>query len=135
MHYVRIVLASKNIAGATHICGKLIDLIESAVYDSPAKSLIPQVTHHEIVSSRIREVVKFQIYPANPKSIVLQPFDQMAADEPTGPADQRTFCHQPASPSQYRDFPTGTSQIISPEVPQDCCKRCISNVTVGEIAS
>jgi hypothetical protein len=51
--------------------------------------------------------VKFQIYAANPKPIILQPFDKMAADEPAGAADQRTFRHQPASPLQFRDLPTG----------------------------
>ena len=43
-------LASENITGATHVCGKLIDFIKSAVYNGAAKSLVPQVAHCEIVS-------------------------------------------------------------------------------------
>jgi hypothetical protein len=104
-------LTGEYIAGATHVCGKLIDLIESAVHDGATKSLVPQVAHHEIVGVGLRELVKFQIYPANPKPVILQSFDKMAADEPAGAADQRTFHHQPLAPCQERvGIPTWTSQ-------------------------
>jgi hypothetical protein len=35
---------------AAHVCSELIDLIETAVHDG-AKSLVPQVAHHEITFS------------------------------------------------------------------------------------
>ncbi len=37
---------------AAHVRSELIDLIEAAVvYDGATKSLVPQVAHHEIMSS------------------------------------------------------------------------------------
>jgi hypothetical protein len=47
---------------AGHVCSELIDLIEAAVRDSATKSLIPQVTHHEIMSSvsKIHEISRFR---------------------------------------------------------------------------
>jgi hypothetical protein len=104
-------LTGENIAGATHICRKLIDLIESAIHDGATKSLVPQVAHYEIVGGSLRKFMKFQIYPANPKPIVLQTFDKMATNETSGPAYQRTFCHLLASPSPCRDFAAGHRKI------------------------
>jgi hypothetical protein len=51
--------ASENIAGATHVCRKLIDLIKPAIYNGAAKSLVAQVAHGEITGRALREFVKF----------------------------------------------------------------------------
>jgi hypothetical protein len=53
-------------------------------------TLVAQVAHHGV---GLRELGRFQIDPASPKPIVFQSFDEMAADEPSGPAYKRTFCH------------------------------------------
>jgi hypothetical protein len=98
-------LTGENIASATHICSKLIDVIESAVHNGATKSLVPQVTHYEIVGGSLREFMKFQINPANPKPIVLQTFDKMTADEASSPAYKCAFCHLPASKSLCQDSP------------------------------
>jgi hypothetical protein len=43
---------------AAHVRSELIDLIEAAVHDGAPKSLVPQVAHHEIMSSvsKIHEI-------------------------------------------------------------------------------
>ena len=46
MHYIGVVFP---VTGAAHVCGKLIDLIKSAVDDGATKSLVPQVAHRKIV--------------------------------------------------------------------------------------
>ena len=60
--------------------------------------------------------MKFQIYPSNPKPILLQPFDKMAADESTGPANQRTFGHSMSSPSPRRISATGRNGVYLPRL-------------------
>jgi hypothetical protein len=69
----------------------LIDFIKSAVHDGATKSLIPQVAYDEIVGVGLGELMKFQIDPANPKSVLLESLHEMATDESTGSADQRAF--------------------------------------------
>ena len=86
MHQVGVVLAGKDVAGAAHVGGKLIDLVEAAVDNCPTKALIPQVAHYEIIGFRLREFMKFQVQPAYPEPVALQSSDKMAADEPAGPA-------------------------------------------------
>src|SRR5262249_41227068 len=88
-----VMLACENIASAAHVGCKLIDFIKSTVHDSATKSLVPQVAYDEIVGVGFREFMKFQIDPANPKVVLLEPFNKMAANESTGSADQGTFRH------------------------------------------
>jgi hypothetical protein len=80
-------LAGENIAGAAHVGGELIDFIKSAVHHGATKSLISQVAYDEIVGVGLGELMKFQIDPANPKSVLLESLHEMAADESTSPAD------------------------------------------------
>ena len=87
MHYVGVVFTGEDITGATHVCRKLIDLVEAAIDNGATKTLVPQVADHEIVGFGLRKFVKFQVYAANPKSVFLQPVDKMAANETTSPAD------------------------------------------------
>ena len=61
-------LASENIAGATHVCGKLIDLIKSAVYDRATKPLVPQVAYREIVGCRSQRIREISNRPREPKT-------------------------------------------------------------------
>ena len=63
-------LARENIAGPTHVSGELINFIKSTVHDGATKCLLTQVAYNEIVSAGLREFVKFQIDPANPKSVL-----------------------------------------------------------------
>jgi len=51
-------LAGKDVTGAAHIRGELIDLIKAAVDDSAAESGIPQIAHDEIIGFALREFMK-----------------------------------------------------------------------------
>src|SRR5262249_5406008 len=94
MHYVGVVFTGEDITSATHVCRKLIDLIEAAINYGATKPLVPQIADHEIVGFGLRKFVKFQIYAAHPKSVILQPLDKMAADEATFLAGESKFHHQ-----------------------------------------
>ena len=80
-------VAAKDIAGASHIGGKLVDFVERAIDRRPAEILLPQVADDEIVGFAVAELGKFQVDPADPESLPLQTADEMAADEPAGPAN------------------------------------------------
>ena len=88
MHHRGIVVAGEDIAGAAHVSGKLIQLIEPAIDYSLADILTPQIADDEIVGLGVAELGKLKIDPANPETLGLQVADQMIADEPAGPADQ-----------------------------------------------
>ena len=66
---------------------------------------------HEI-DVGLSELGKFQIDPANPKPIVLQPFDKMAADESTGSADQGTFHHSLCPYCRRGTIPTRVFSLL-----------------------
>jgi hypothetical protein len=94
VHHIGVMLTSKDVTGATHIGCQLINLIEAAVDDCTAKTLVPQIADYKIIRFSFREFVKFQVHAAHPEPVTLEPFDQMAADESTSPTDQRTLRHK-----------------------------------------
>jgi hypothetical protein len=49
MHEARVVLAGEDVAGAAHIGGELIDLVEAAVDNSAAKAWFAQVADEKVV--------------------------------------------------------------------------------------
>ena len=71
MHHVGVMLAGKNIAGAAHIGGELIDFVEAAVDDSAAKALISQIADHEIIGFSLGKFLKFQVHAAHPEPVML----------------------------------------------------------------
>ena len=95
MHHVGVVLAGEDIAGAAHVGGELIDLIELAVDDGRADILLAQVADDEIVGFGLGEFRIFQIDAADPEAFTLQPLDQMAGDKTASAANQCLF-HLPA---------------------------------------
>jgi len=50
MHYIRIMLTRKDITGATHIRGELINFVKAAVDDQAAKILAAQIANYKIIS-------------------------------------------------------------------------------------
>jgi hypothetical protein len=90
-------LTSKDVTGTTHIGCELINLIEATIDNRATKALVPQVADHKIVSFGFREFVKFQVDPPHPEPVTLEPPNQVTADEPTGPTDQRTLRHRALS--------------------------------------
>src|SRR5260370_38948616 len=97
MHQIGVMLAGKDVTGAAHIRGELINLIKAAVDDSAAESGIPQIADDEIIGFALREFMKLQVDTPDPVSIALQPFYQVAADEAACATDQCTLRHN-ASP-------------------------------------
>jgi len=85
------VIAGEDIAGAAHVGGELIDLIEAAIDGRAGEIQEPQVPDDEIVGLGIPEFGKLQIAAADPETFTLQAANQMTADEPAGPADQGRF--------------------------------------------
>jgi hypothetical protein len=71
MHYVGVVFTSEDITSTTHIGSKLIDLVKAPIDNGATKALVPQVANHKVVGFRLRKFVKFQVYAANPKSVIL----------------------------------------------------------------
>src|SRR5271169_3855437 len=94
VHYICVMLTSKDVTSATHVGCKLINFIKAAVDDGATKALVPQVANHKIIRFGFREFVKFQVHAAHPEPVMLEPFDQMATDESSGPTDQRTPRHR-----------------------------------------
>ena len=82
MHDVGIIVAGEDKSGATHIRRELVDLVESLIDDIPAKDRVAQISDDKVIRHRGRIRRKLEIYAANPKLLVLESLDQMAADEP-----------------------------------------------------
>src|SRR5215469_2329052 len=94
MHHIRVMLTHKDVAGATHIRGELINFVKAAVDDQATKILAPQIADYKIISFSFRKFRKLQVNAAHPQPVALEPPDQMATDESAGPTDQRAFRHQ-----------------------------------------
>ena len=56
MHQIGVVLAGKDVTGAAHIRGELINFIKSAVDDSAAEAGIPQIANDEIIGFELIDV-------------------------------------------------------------------------------
>jgi hypothetical protein len=89
MHDVGVMLAGEYIAGAAHVGGELIDIIETSIDDRATKALIAQVANDEVIGVRLRIFMKFEIDAPNPIAFFSQAFYEMAADESPGSTDKR----------------------------------------------
>ena len=70
MHDVGIVLTSENISCASHICGQLVDFIESAIDNLSAHILIAQVADYKIICRGFRKLRIFEIDTPDPEPVV-----------------------------------------------------------------
>src|SRR5690606_781430 len=84
VHHVRVVLAGENVAGAAHVGGQLIDLVEAAVDGLPADIPVAEVADDEIVGFRLGEARVLQIHTADPETLPAQPSHNVGADEAAG---------------------------------------------------
>jgi hypothetical protein len=71
MHQIGIVLAGKDVTGASHIRGELINLIKAAVNNSAAEPGIPQIANDKIIGFALREFMKLQVDTPHPIPITL----------------------------------------------------------------
>ncbi len=85
--------AGKDVAGAAHVRGQLVNLVESPVGDLAAKFLITKIADGKIVGLGVGERREFQVDAAYPEAFPLETLDQVTANETTRAADQRTFRH------------------------------------------
>ena len=76
-----------EVAGTTHVRSELVYLIKVLVESSATELLVPQVTLDEIVGSSVPEPRELEVYAPHPEAVALQASNQMAADKPTGSAD------------------------------------------------
>jgi hypothetical protein len=86
VHDNRIMFARKDIAGPTHVSGKLIDLFDS-LHNFADYGRIAQVAKDELIGVGFGELVAFYINAADPKAFGLKSFDKMTADETAGAID------------------------------------------------
>jgi hypothetical protein len=84
------VLTGKNVPRAPHVGGELVDFFHS-VHHLLDKMRIAEIAQQELIRGRFGELMPFQIRPADPKSLGLQPFHQMAADKAAGAGHQYSF--------------------------------------------
>jgi hypothetical protein len=81
VHDVGVVLTGDDVAGATHVCGKLINFVESTVHGRAARHVIREVTDHEVRRPRSERTRDTSDRRYEPAAFSLQPLDQMASDE------------------------------------------------------
>jgi len=91
VHDIGVVLTGEDIAGATHIGSKLIDLIESAIDHGTASTLIPQIRNDEIVGYRFCEWWIFEIDASDPEALAIQTLHKMTAYESACTKNQSRF--------------------------------------------
>src|SRR5271170_3301660 len=95
VHDVGVILAGENKSGAAHIGSELIDLIEPLIDYLTAKISVAQIADRQVVCFALRIFTEFQIDAAYPKAVLLQPLDQVPADEAPGPTHQRCLYRHP----------------------------------------
>src|SRR5262245_23206551 len=83
--------ARKDIAGASHIGGQLVNGMH------PTNSVlhhaqIAQVAANEFIRGCRRELRVFKIYAADPKTLLFEPPCQMTADESASAGHQHSGC-------------------------------------------
>ena len=87
MHHVGVVQSGKDVAGAAHVGGELIDFVD-AIDDIGNEVWIAQVAYNELVGRRGGKVMNLEVDGANPVPFRFQTLDQVSADEPTGTVDE-----------------------------------------------
>ena len=81
---VGIVLAGKDVTGAAHVGGKLVNFIEASVDDLAAKGRVAKIRDDKVVRFGLVKLRIFEIHAADPKALALKPLDQVMADKPSG---------------------------------------------------
>ena len=88
MQNLGVIVAGEDKAGAAHIGGELVDLVEAAVDHRTTKSLVPEVADREVIGQAFRIARQLQIDPPDPQPLLLQALHQVAANKAAGPQHQ-----------------------------------------------
>ena len=99
----RVMISGKDIAGAAHIGGKLIHLVD-AVEHLAREDRIAQIAAKKLIGRGRAKFVLFDIDAAHPKPLGAQPLDQVAADEAACPVNQNSFHNAASSNSLANDI-------------------------------
>jgi hypothetical protein len=91
VHYVGVVLASKDETRSAHVGSKLVYFIELPIENATAVLLLPEISQHEIIRLGFTEAGELEIHPADPESFSLQSFNQMRTNEPAGTANKSSL--------------------------------------------
>jgi hypothetical protein len=75
-----IVLAGEDISSSTHVGGELVHLFDigDSLVDHGA---LPKITEHELIGSAGCKLRHFDVGAPDPKSLALQPANEMPADK------------------------------------------------------
>jgi hypothetical protein len=85
VHDVGVMLTGEDIAGAAHVRGQLIHLVEATIDDAATELGVAQVTDHEIIGLRLGVGVVFEIDAADPEAFALQRFTRWPPMKPPAP--------------------------------------------------
>ncbi len=77
----------RDVADPAHVRGELIHVLDA---EDGVGAVVqrPEVCGHELVGGAGLELGPFQVHAPDPKSVGLQPLDEVVADETTGPRDE-----------------------------------------------
>jgi hypothetical protein len=91
MHHFRIVLAGKNVSGASHVRSQLVNFVVPPVDHLATNQRISKISDQKIVGLHLAIFRRFQVHTPDPKSLSLQPVHQVAADEAARTKDKYQF--------------------------------------------
>ena len=111
MHHFRIVLAGKNVSGASHVRSQLVNFVVPPVDYLATNQRISKISDQKIVGLHVAVFRRFQVHPPNPESLSLQPVHQVAADEAARTKDKYRF--RQFNSIILFDYPTSTGHHVS----------------------
>src|SRR5262249_13594431 len=88
MHHISVVFSSKDIAGPSHIGGKLINFVKAPINHVFYEGLVAEIADDKIVRLRLGEAWELEIGAPHPEALLLQAAHEMMTDEAAGPADE-----------------------------------------------
>ena len=89
MHHFRIVLAGKNVSGASHVRSQLVNFVVPPVDHLATNQRISKISDQKIVGLHVAIFRRFQVHPPNPNAFALQPVNQVAANEAARTENER----------------------------------------------
>ncbi len=85
-------VAGEDVAGAAHVGGELVDLVEALVDDGVAENGVAEVADDELVGGGLAVFVALDVDAADAVALALEALHEVAADESAGPAHQGGLC-------------------------------------------
>lgn len=86
--------AGENIPRAAHVGGKLINLIETAIYSAGNEILVAQVADTEVIGPGLGVFVELQVNAAHPETFIFKAIDKVPTDESASPTNEgNLFSH------------------------------------------